>query len=138
MRTVGFAACVALCAVPSAEAQPHPAAIAECSDANLLAKRPPFAEQDLHGPGALLTDERVGRAGTRWDAPMAVTLEASGSITFDLGEPREIRAIYLQGDANDEYTVSGSLDPNPSGFGMLAVIANVAAGQGPALTTMDG
>jgi spermidine synthase len=132
-RGLGLALCVALCAARPAAAQPESAAVAPCSDANLLANKAPKDEQELHGASALITDGQVARDGTGWDAPMAVTLDGQGSVTYDLGEAQEVRAVFLQADANDEYTVSGSLDLEPSSFTKLTVIDNVSSQDGPGL-----
>ena len=61
------------------------------------------------GNPAAVTDGRVARDGTPWDDAAAVALEERGTLTFDLGEPRRITALYLQADANDTYQVTGSL-----------------------------
>jgi hypothetical protein len=54
-----------------------------------------------------------------------------GYVTFDLGEPREISALYLQGDANDVYRASGSLDGSPGTFRPLAEFPSaIAKGHG--------
>ncbi|MCL2824138.1 MAG: discoidin domain-containing protein [Polyangiaceae bacterium] len=57
-----------------------------------------------------LTDGIIPRTGDFWNTDLTATFRRSGSITFDLGEPKTIRAIYLSGDANDNYVVDISSD----------------------------
>jgi len=122
-----------LLGVTSAAAQPaaaQPAAAesppsATCDDKNLLAGRTPSDQQNLTGELARITDGTVDSDGAEWDAPTAVTMLGSGFVTYDLGAPTELRAVYLQGDANDVYRVSGSLDGTQGSFKSLAQLANV-------------
>ena len=74
----------------------------------------------------MVTDGTVGPEGADWNAPVTVTLEnANASITYDLGEPRQISAITMQGDANDTYKVMGSLDGSPASYKLIVELANV-------------
>jgi hypothetical protein len=86
----------------------------------------------VKGDVALVTDGTVGPEGAEWNAPVTVTLEnASSSITYDLGEPRQVSAVVLQADANDTYKVMGSLDGSPTSYKLLIEVANVVnAGHG--------
>ena len=86
-----------------------------CGTENLLAGKKPSASQAVKGDVGLVTDGTVGPEGAEWNAPVTVTLEnANSSITYDLGEAREISAIVLQADANDTYKVMGSVDGSPA------------------------
>jgi hypothetical protein len=97
-----------LAAVP-AWAQPGAAAV--CPDGNLLAGKKPSAWQDTRRDLGMLTDETVAPEGAMWDAPPAVLLDTGAStVTWDLGEVTVVRALSVQADANDTYTVWGSLD----------------------------
>jgi hypothetical protein len=92
----------------------------------LLAGKRPSASQDAHGDVALVTDGAIGKEGTVWDAPVAITLGTSmGFVAYDLGEARMVSAIVAQADANDTYKVSGSLDGTPASYKTLADLANV-------------
>ena len=68
----------------------------------------------------------AGPEGADWNSPVTVTLEnANSSITYDLGEAREISAIVAQADANDTYKVMGSADGSPASFKLIVELANV-------------
>jgi hypothetical protein len=74
-----------------------------------LAGRAPRDAPQVKFPEAL-TDGTIGRHGDAWDANVSATFAPAGSAQWDLGEPRAIRSIFLQGDQNDEYVVSVSDD----------------------------
>lgn len=124
--TVGVLMLVSL-ALASARAGAAP-----CGTENLLAGKLPALATEVRGNLAQLTDATVGQEGAQWDAPVVVTL-ASGTaeLTYDLGEARSISALYMQGDANDVYKISGSLDGTPGSFAPIAQFSNVvSAGHG--------
>jgi spermidine synthase len=131
----GLALAAAVVAGPGASAQEHPAPAGapECDASNLLAGLRPSTQVGVSGDTALLTDGAVAPEGDVWDAPSAVKLASqSASITYDLGKPRKLSALYVQADANDTYKITGSLDGQPGTFHMLAEVANVV-GHGPGL-----
>jgi hypothetical protein len=114
-------ATLALATLPSVGA-----AAAPCGTDNLLRGKKPSATQAVKGDVGLVTDGTVGPEGANWDAPVTVTLEtANSSITYDLGEPTEISAVVMQGDANDTYKVTGSLDGSPASYKLLVELPNV-------------
>jgi hypothetical protein len=114
-----------LATLMTARAVPAAAAPA-CGTDDLLAGKRPSASQDAHGDVALVTDGAIGKEGTVWDAPVAITLGTSmGFVAYDLGEARMVSAIVAQADANDTYKVSGSLDGTPASYKTLADLANV-------------
>ena len=120
LSAASFAAALALASVPSI------ATAAPCGTENLLAGKKPSASQAVKGDVGIVTDGTVGPEGAEWNAPVTVTLEnANASITYDLGEPRSISAIMMQGDANDTYKVMGSLDGSPASYKLMAEFANV-------------
>jgi spermidine synthase len=109
----------------TARAVPAAAAPA-CGTENLLAGKRPSAAQEVKGDVALVTDGAVGKEGTVWDAPVAITIGTSaGYVAYDLGEVRTVSAIVAQADANDTYKVSGSLDGSPGSYKQLVQLANV-------------
>jgi spermidine synthase len=117
---------LAVSASQSARAAEPPPPALECDARNLLAGRTPSAYADIRGNLALVTDGTVAPEGAPWDAPAAVKLESrAASITYDLGRPRQLSAIYLQADANDTYKIAGSSDGQPGNFRLLAEMANV-------------
>ena len=124
MRTLSpslLTATVALITLPSMVA-----AAAPCGTDNLLRGMKPSATQAVRGDVALVTDGTVGPEGANWDAPVTVTLEnVNSSITYDLGEPREITAVVMQGDANDTYKVMGSTDGSPASYKLIVELPNV-------------
>jgi hypothetical protein len=78
---------------------------------NLLAGRPPSAWRDIRGVLARATDGEVAPEGAIWDAPLAVQLDTDrAALTWDLGQVVPLEAAWIQADANDSYTVRGSLD----------------------------
>lgn len=82
-----------------------------CPAGNLLAHKRPLAWQDTRRDLGLLTDEQVTPEGATWDAEPAVILDtAASTVTWDLGQVTTIHAFAIQADANDTYTVWGSLD----------------------------
>jgi hypothetical protein len=103
-----------------------PASAASCGTEDLVAGKKPYQSQDAKGDLALITDGAVGAEGTQWDAPVVVTLETpAGSVTYDLGEARQVSALVVQADANDTYKVSGSVDGAPGSYKVLAELPNV-------------
>jgi len=116
-----LAATLALASLPSTVVLAAP-----CGTDNLLKGKKPSATQTVKGDVALVTDGTVGPEGANWDAPVTVTLEnVNSSITYDLGEPTEISAVVMQGDANDTYKVMGSADGSPASYKLLVELANV-------------
>jgi hypothetical protein len=108
-----------------ARATPAAAAPA-CGPENLLAGKQPSAAQEVQGEVALVTDGAIGKEGTLWNAPVAITLSTTmGFVAYDLGEARMVSAVVAQADANDTYKVSGSLDGTPASYKPLAELANV-------------
>lgn len=99
----------------------------ECPEGNLLAFRQPVGVRAVGGIERA-TDERVAPEGAPWSSPPAVVIEgAFGSITWDLGAPREVQGLLLQGDANDRFPVSGSLDGRAfAPLGEIAALSDVA------------
>ncbi len=111
------------------EASPVPGA---CPAGNLLAGRLPHRWLDLRGEPAKLTDGAVGPEGAFWSsAPAVALLTDAASVDFDLGEPRALRAVWLQADANDTYAIFGSLDGES--WRPLARVDSVLATQGHGL-----
>ena len=106
-----FLPLVSTLAVAPAQAQETVWTAPACPDGNLLAGKSPSAWQDIRRDLALVTDETVAPEGAMWDAPMAVILDTPAStLTWDLGAVTMVRALAVQADANDTYTVWGSLD----------------------------
>ncbi|MCC6213570.1 MAG: hypothetical protein IT376_01785 [Polyangiaceae bacterium] len=58
-----------------------------------------------------VTDGVVARKGDPWDGDLSAVLRGQGAeVVWDLGKPIPVVAAFLQGDANDEYVLSGSTD----------------------------
>ena len=123
MKTLPPALLAATLAVASF---PSLAAAAPCGTENLLAGKKPSASQAVKGDVGQVTDGTVSPEGAQWDSATTVTLEgATSSITYDLGEAREISAIVAQADANDTYKVMGSVDGSPASYRLITELANV-------------
>jgi hypothetical protein len=95
----------------SSVVQAQASAVPACPEGNLLAHKQPIAWQETRRELSLLTDETVAPEGAQWDAPPAVILDTAASIvTWDLGVVTNLRSFAIQADANDTYTIWGSLD----------------------------
>jgi hypothetical protein len=107
VKTFPIASLIALALLGApARAQPP-----ECPAGNLLSGLRPLAARQVVGDAARLTDGRIAPEGTAWDVPPAVKLDGAGAaVTWDLGERRKVSGLLLQGDANDRFPLSGSLD----------------------------
>jgi hypothetical protein len=107
MIRVGLGAALALlCGAAHAAASPS-----ACGTEDLLLGKRPVQVFDVRGNLLQLTDGKRAAEGTDWNAPSAAVLDnGASSLTWDLGEPTPVAAVYLQADANDVYQVSGSVD----------------------------
>jgi hypothetical protein len=120
-----LAATIVVWPFPAAAAAPA-ALSSDCGTENLLAGKLPSDSLDLQSSPALVTDGAIAIDGAQWNAgPAAIFSSAAGQVTYDLGGPRAIGAIYAQADANDSYKVSGSLDAAPGSWKLVTPIANV-------------
>jgi len=91
--------------------QAQESAVPACPEGNLLAHKQPIAWQETRRELSLLTDEAVAPEGSQWDASPAVILDtAASTVTWDLGAITNVRSFAIQADANDTYTIWGSLD----------------------------
>lgn len=94
-----------------ARAQGVSSADGACPAGNLLAGKLPAAAREVSRSLVQLTDGKGTAEGAVWNAAPAVVLDTgAATITYDLGQPTSIQAIYLQGDANDTYHLWGSVD----------------------------
>jgi len=126
----GLGLALALWAGPIARADEQ---VGACDATNMLAGRMPSILAEVRGDAALVTDGAVAPEGDVWDAPAAVKFASpAASVTYDLGGPHKVGALYLQADANDTYKIAGSLDGQPGSFRTLVEIANVVD-RGPGL-----
>ena len=93
--------------VRAQDSSPLPA----CPEGNLLAHKKPLQWQEARRDLALLTDETIAPEGSQWDSQPAVILDtAASTVTWDLGEVTLLRSFAIQADANDTYTIWGSVD----------------------------
>ena len=114
-----------LLAAPPARAQNQsPAPV--CPEGNLLAHRKPMLWQETRRDLGLLTDEQIVPEGSTWDAQPAVLFDTGAStVTWDLGAVTTIRSFAIQADANDTYTVWGSVDGKDfKAFGQIDPVPN--------------
>src|SRR6187455_425497 len=81
-------------AQPDAGSEP-----AACDTRDLLAGKAPFDQQNLTGELPRITDGTIDADGADWDAPTAVTMMGSGSVTYDLGAPTLVSSLFIQADA---------------------------------------
>jgi hypothetical protein len=77
---------------------------------NLLFGKAPLRSTDVNEP-ARLTDGTIARGGDHWDTDLTSVLKTgNASVEWDLGRTVHLRALYLQGDNNDEFVVGASDD----------------------------
>ena len=97
-----------------------------CPVGNLLAHKKPIVWQDMRRELGLLTDEQITPEGAMWDAePAAIFDTAASTVTWDLGEVMTIRSFAVQADANDTYTIWGSVDGKDyKVFGQIDPVSN--------------
>jgi hypothetical protein len=82
-----------------------------CPEGNLLAHKKPISSQETRRDLGLLTDEQITPEGSMWDSQPAVVFDtAASTVTWDLGAATLIRSFAIQADANDTYTIWGSMD----------------------------
>jgi hypothetical protein len=94
-------------------AQPGPSAAQDpvCPAGNLLAGARLRQSTEVRGQVTRVTDGAMAPEGAVWDATPAVVLETgAATISWDLGRVVSLRAAWLQADANDSYTLWGSVD----------------------------
>jgi len=97
--------------VPSLAMAQNLSQLPACPEGNLLAHKKPVSWQEVRRELSLLTDETIAPEGSMWDSQPAVILDtAAATVTWDLGEVTNLRSFAIQADANDTYTVWGSLD----------------------------
>ena len=86
-------------------------AVPACPEGNLLAGKLPVTWQEARRELRLLTDETIAPEGAMWDAPPAVIFDTgAATVTWDLGAVTNLRSFAIQADANDTYSVWGSMD----------------------------
>jgi spermidine synthase len=111
----------------------HAEASPSCGTNNLVQGRLPAQSEEVVGDVALVTDGRVAPEGAQWDDPSAVILQRTTAfLTYDLGEPTVVSALYLLADANDVYEIRGSSGDPDGGYRLLGLAASVVeqAGHG--------
>jgi hypothetical protein len=87
-----------------------PAGASACPAGNLLAGRTRWQWINT------IRSERINdgvavNEGAVWNAVQAAVMEvATSTVTFDLGQVVPLHSAWIQADANDEYTVWGSVD----------------------------
>ena len=82
-----------------------------CPEGNLLAGKRPISWQETKRDLGLLTDQSIAPEGAMWDAQPAVIFDtAAATVTWDLGALTLVRSFAIQADANDTYTIWGSVD----------------------------
>lgn len=83
---------------------------AACTDGNLL-RGVRVTGTETTGPPTRIRDGHLALEGAGWNAAQAVVLEGKAArLQVDLGRVRAISGLVLQGDNNDVYAISGSVD----------------------------
>lgn len=79
------------------------------AEGNLLRGRAPSSVTGITDPQRM-TDGVASPEGDQWKSTQTSIIAIDGSATWDLGEPKPIRAAMLSGDNNDDYLLESSLD----------------------------
>ncbi len=79
------------------------------STGSILDGRKPMSARGIKR-AEVMTDGVRPATGDDWNTDLTSVFRRGGAIVYDLGEVREVRAAYLQGDGNDDYLVSMSED----------------------------
>jgi hypothetical protein len=88
----------------------EPATAAASPSGNLLADLSPVSTR-LARRAHVLTDGKSARPGGYWKSTVTAQLDSlEAFVVYDLGQEQKISAVWLQGDSNDVYDVSGSKD----------------------------
>ena len=80
-----------------------------CTGKNLLAGRKPLRNVGARDVNRI-TDGQAPNEGSNWQSSLTSTIDDKGYLVYDLGNEYPISALLLQGDNNDTYSISGSLD----------------------------
>lgn len=100
----------ALVAVVLAALAPAGVSGQQCPGGNLL-RNARVVQAIGDGSTAYVHDGRAFPEGTAWDVPETMRRAGAGAmVVFDLGAPTRIRSALLQGDSNDIFALSTSLD----------------------------
>jgi len=101
-------------AAPAAAASPAAPAVSTTpdpctSEANLLHGARSLS-RGTTGRLSRATDDTLAEEGTFWSAADAVVLPANSRFEYDMRSVKQISAVLVQGDNNDEYVFEGSVD----------------------------
>jgi len=104
---------------------------------NLLAGLTPSRLEGVNHPERLADGVRA-TTGDNWDTGLTSTFgNPNGVIEYNLGDVKSIRAIYLQGDNNDEYIFSASVDGTDYKEIWIAPPDNASGMQGRSTSSVD-
>ncbi len=92
------------------EALIEPAAESPCVDGNLLSQKRPMRSRGVQNEFRI-TDNVVISEGGAWNSQQsAIFTSEEAYAVYDLGQVQEIQLLLFQGDNNDEYELSVSID----------------------------
>jgi hypothetical protein len=80
-----------------------------CPSGNLLANAS-ISGSDIPSDTTAIVDGELTPAGAPWNSDLAMPMEPSSYITFDIGTEREIKALLLQASGGARYRVEASTD----------------------------
>jgi hypothetical protein len=105
VKRIAFVSLLCLVAAAPAGAQDD-----TCPAGNLLAGKTPVARPGVKNTDRL-TDGIMAADGDSWDTERTSVLSGeSAHVVYDLGAVRQVKAVDLQGDNNDDYIVELSND----------------------------
>lgn len=85
--------------------------VALAEEGNLLKGKFPSKVDGVTEP-VRLTDGLAAPEGDEWKSTRTSVISPGGSIVWDLGEVKPLKAAMLQGDNNDDYLLESSVDGN--------------------------
>ena len=96
-------------ATPAAPASTEQVPEACTSTANLLHGARPTA-RGVTGWLPRATDDTLAEEGSFWSAPDAVVIPATSKLEYDMGKLKQVKALVVQADNNDDYVFEASTD----------------------------
>ena len=79
------------------------------ASSSLLHGLAPLDEKGIQRPSTM-TDGVSPRPGDYWNTELTAVLPPGRAVSFDMGAPKEVRAVFVVADGDDQYEISLSQD----------------------------